>query len=221
MTFIVPKNWHRSSARWTLRKECTSGSVCHHRRLARSATLRRRAYWQASASPSEEPETEAARAAGNSEADATDNSSTSERTPEARADGDSAETSRRTPSPRPVQPREQQPPIGPRRQKPKEDEFEEVGSAEVDLSKEYKIWPGSWICVDCGWEYPQDAETPLELQPETFRCPQCGARKRRFAKKAGKVIQVTKDTSNVPILVMSALGVVAVVAFGIWAANKL
>ncbi|BDA49209.1 hypothetical protein COCOBI_13-3190 [Coccomyxa sp. Obi] len=36
------------------------------------------------------------------------------------------------------------------------------------------------ICVDCGWIYC--AKTPFEELDDTFRCPQCSAYKKRFAK---------------------------------------
>lgn len=44
------------------------------------------------------------------------------------------------------------------------------------------------VCVDCGWVYT-DA-TPFEDQPESYRCPQCQAPKRRFVpydKRTGQV----------------------------------
>mmetsp|Transcript_11534 Transcript_11534/g.48004 ORF Transcript_11534/g.48004 Transcript_11534/m.48004 type:complete len:133 (-) Transcript_11534:1558-1956(-) len=89
----------------------------------------------------------------------------------------------------------------------------------VKMTEEY--WQGEWVCVDCGYIYGQSEGVAFEELPSNFRCPQCRAPKRRFAKKAGEVVAQNADASNTQILLVSLLGLFAIVAFGIWAAQEL
>jgi len=89
----------------------------------------------------------------------------------------------------------------------------------VKMSEDF--WQGEWVCVDCGYIYGQNEGVAFEELPSNFRCPQCRAPKRRFAKKAGEVVASNADASNTQILVASLLGLFAIVAFGIWAAQEL
>ena len=82
-------------------------------------------------------------------------------------------------------------------------------------------WRGDWLCVDCGYEYKRGQKVTFENLPDSWRCPQCRAPKRRFAKKAGSTVQDTGSTSNTPIIVVSMVGLVGVLVFAIWAANNL
>jgi len=82
-------------------------------------------------------------------------------------------------------------------------------------------WRGEWLCVDCGYSYKPGRRTKFEDLPSTWKCPQCNAPKRRFAKKAGDFVQETAGTSNAPIVAFSVLGLVAMIAFGIWAGANL
>eukprot|EP00183_Erythrolobus_madagascarensis_P003375 CAMPEP_0185851562 /NCGR_PEP_ID=MMETSP1354-20130828/10385_1 /TAXON_ID=708628 /ORGANISM="Erythrolobus madagascarensis, Strain CCMP3276" /LENGTH=132 /DNA_ID=CAMNT_0028552577 /DNA_START=129 /DNA_END=527 /DNA_ORIENTATION=+ len=83
------------------------------------------------------------------------------------------------------------------------------------------IWQGDWICVDCGYVYTRDQRVKFENLPETFRCPQCRATKRRFAKKAGDKVAKTTSTSNTPIIIVSLVGLVGLLIFAVWAATSL
>jgi len=58
----------------------------------------------------------------------------------------------------------------------------------------------------------------FEDQKTGFKCPQCSAPRRRFAKKVGDKIGVTNDGGDAPILVFSIVGGLAVIGFGIYAA---
>lgn len=82
-------------------------------------------------------------------------------------------------------------------------------------------WAGEWICVDCGFVYSTKRRVQFEDLPSNWKCPQCNAPKRRFAKKAGDYIAETAATSNVPIILFSVLGLLATVAFGVWASANL
>lgn len=54
-----------------------------------------------------------------------------------------------------------------------------------------------------------------------FRCPQCSGPRRRYAKKVGDRIGTTLDGGDAPILIFSFGGVIATIAFGIWAVDNL
>lgn len=82
-------------------------------------------------------------------------------------------------------------------------------------------WQGEWICVDCGFVYKPTRRIKFEDLPASWKCPQCNAPKRRFAKKAGDFIKETSSTSNAPIIVFSIVGLLATVAFGVWASANL
>eukprot|EP00184_Porphyridium_aerugineum_P004606 CAMPEP_0184696486 /NCGR_PEP_ID=MMETSP0313-20130426/3761_1 /TAXON_ID=2792 /ORGANISM="Porphyridium aerugineum, Strain SAG 1380-2" /LENGTH=130 /DNA_ID=CAMNT_0027155117 /DNA_START=46 /DNA_END=435 /DNA_ORIENTATION=+ len=78
------------------------------------------------------------------------------------------------------------------------------------------IWQGDWECVDCNYTYSREETVKFENLPDNWRCPQCRAPKRRFAKKAGSVIAKTTSTSNTAIVVVSMVALVALLGFAIW-----
>lgn len=82
---------------------------------------------------------------------------------------------------------------------------------------------GEHVCVDCGYvfKYSPKRKVQFEELPKDWKCPQCNAPKRRFARKAGDTIALDSGTSNAPILIFSILGLVGTLAFGIWAASSL
>ncbi len=84
-------------------------------------------------------------------------------------------------------------------------------------------WDGVRVgeIVDCGFVYKPGRKVKFEDLPASWKCPQCNAPKRRFAKKAGDVIQETAGTSNTPIIIFSLVGLVATVLFGVWASTQL
>lgn len=61
----------------------------------------------------------------------------------------------------------------------------------------------------------------FEEQGAGFRCPQCSGPRRRYAKKVGDVVGTTLDGGDAPILIFSFGGVIATIAFGIWAVENL
>lgn len=82
---------------------------------------------------------------------------------------------------------------------------------------------GEHVCVDCGYvfKYSPKRKVQFEELPKDWKCPQCNAPKRRFARKAGDTIALDADTSNAPILIFSVLGLLGTLAFGVWAASSL
>jgi hypothetical protein len=61
----------------------------------------------------------------------------------------------------------------------------------------------------------------FEEQGKGFRCPQCSGPRRRYAKKVGDRVGTTLDGGDAPILIFSFGGVIATIAFGIWAVDNL
>uniref|UniRef100_A0A6S9B882 Rubredoxin-like domain-containing protein n=1 Tax=Ditylum brightwellii TaxID=49249 RepID=A0A6S9B882_9STRA len=93
----------------------------------------------------------------------------------------------------------------------------------IEEEKAAKFWQGEWVCKDCGYIY-QRAECAgmyFEEQGAGFRCPQCSGPRRRYAKKVGDVVGTTLDGGDAPILIFSFGGVIATIAFGIWAVENL
>lgn len=82
---------------------------------------------------------------------------------------------------------------------------------------------GEHVCVDCGYvfKYSPKRKVQFEQLPKDWKCPQCNAPKRRFARKAGDTIALDAGTSNAPILIFSILGLLGTLAFGVWAASSL
>mmetsp|Transcript_11587 Transcript_11587/g.23552 ORF Transcript_11587/g.23552 Transcript_11587/m.23552 type:complete len:133 (+) Transcript_11587:55-453(+) len=91
----------------------------------------------------------------------------------------------------------------------------------VQMAAEGQSWEGDWVCVDCGYIYERSNATKFEALGEAWRCPQCKAPKRRFAKKAGDFVQETADTTNAPIVAASLVGLAALVLFSVWAIKSL
>lgn len=100
-------------------------------------------------------------------------------------------------------------------------EMPKEAKAAKERGENVQYWKGEWICVDCGYIYKPNRKITFEDLPSTWKCPQCNAPKRRFAKKAGDFIAESAGTSNIPIIVFSVIGVVATIAFGIWANSQL
>lgn len=86
-----------------------------------------------------------------------------------------------------------------------------------------KYWEGEWVCKDCGYIYnrAECAGMFFEEQSPGFRCPQCSGPRRRYAKKVGDRVGTTLDGGDAPILIFSFGGVIATIAFGIWAVDNL
>ncbi|GKY92488.1 hypothetical protein MPSEU_000219200 [Mayamaea pseudoterrestris] len=93
--------------------------------------------------------------------------------------------------------------------------------AKAEAAGDY--WKGEWVCKDCGYIYQRGecAGLYFEEQGPGFRCPQCSGPRRRYAKKVGDVVGTTLDGGDAPILLFSFGGVIATIAFGIWAVNNL
>ena len=84
-------------------------------------------------------------------------------------------------------------------------------------------WAGEWVCKDCGYIYNRNecAGMYFEEQGAGFRCPQCSGPRRRYAKKVGDRVGTTLDGGDAPILLFSFGGLIATIAFGIWAVQNL
>lgn len=100
-------------------------------------------------------------------------------------------------------------------------EMPEEAKKAVAAGDNVGYWQGEWICVDCGFVYKPTRRVKFEDLPGSWKCPQCNAPKRRFAKKAGDYIAETAGTSNLPIIVFSIVGLIATIAFGFWASANL
>lgn len=94
-------------------------------------------------------------------------------------------------------------------------------AAEAEKAAQY--WSGEWVCKDCGYIYDRGecAGMYFEEQGAGFRCPQCSGPRRRYAKKVGDRVGTTLDGGDAPILIFSIGGMLATVAFGIWAVDNL
>lgn len=86
-----------------------------------------------------------------------------------------------------------------------------------------KYWQGEWVCKDCGYIYNRGecAGMYFEEQGPGFRCPQCSGPRRRYAKKVGDRVGTTLDGGDAPILLFSFGGLIATIAFGVWAVQNL
>jgi len=73
-------------------------------------------------------------------------------------------------------------------------------------------WEAEWICADCGYIYNERAfgATKFEDLQMGFKCPACAAPRRRFARKLGDKIGTTLDGGDGPILIFSAVSLVAI-----------
>jgi rubredoxin len=92
-----------------------------------------------------------------------------------------------------------------------------------EAEKAALYWAGEWVCKDCGYIYNpgECAGMYFEEQGAGFRCPQCSGPRRRYAKKVGDRVGTTLDGGDAPILIFSLGGMVATIAFGIWAVDNL
>lgn len=79
----------------------------------------------------------------------------------------------------------------------------------------------SHIVVSCLHIQRECAGMFFEEQGPGFRCPQCSGPRRRYAKMVGDRVGTTLDGGDAPILLFSFGGVIATIAFGIWAVNNL
>ena len=88
------------------------------------------------------------------------------------------------------------------------------------MSDASNYWQGEWVCAECGYIY----ETKnfdyvyFEEQKRGFKCPQCSAPRRRFAKKVGDKVGITNDGGDAPIIAFSVIGGLATLLFGVYAA---
>mmetsp|Transcript_22722 Transcript_22722/g.25867 ORF Transcript_22722/g.25867 Transcript_22722/m.25867 type:complete len:146 (+) Transcript_22722:127-564(+) len=91
------------------------------------------------------------------------------------------------------------------------------------IEEEALYWEGEWVCRDCGYIYNRNecAGMFFEEQGKGFRCPQCSGPRRRYAKKVGDVVGTTLDGGDAPILLFSIGGMIATIAFGVWAVDNL
>ncbi|CAE7944548.1 rub [Symbiodinium sp. KB8] len=74
----------------------------------------------------------------------------------------------------------------------------------VRNGKQY--WEGEWICADCGYIYNERSfGMKFEDLQQGFKCPQCAAPRRRFARKLGDKIGTTLDGGDTPIIIFTAV----------------
>mmetsp|Transcript_137201 Transcript_137201/g.293118 ORF Transcript_137201/g.293118 Transcript_137201/m.293118 type:complete len:147 (-) Transcript_137201:73-513(-) len=96
----------------------------------------------------------------------------------------------------------------------------EARGARVARAAGEDYWEGEWICADCGYIYNERSfgQKFEELQMG-FKCPQCAAPRRRFARKLGDKIGTTLDGGDTPIILFSLAALVAVFAIAYFALN--
>ncbi|CEM16421.1 unnamed protein product [Vitrella brassicaformis CCMP3155] len=92
-------------------------------------------------------------------------------------------------------------------------------AAETTLTPPEGYWQGEWVCADCGYIYDPSlfGNKWFEDQGPGFKCPQCQAPRRRFAKKVGSVVGQKIGGGDAPIVIFSFLGLALVVAAAVWA----
>jgi len=91
-----------------------------------------------------------------------------------------------------------------------------VVARRVAATKEY--WEGEWICADCGYIYNERSfGDKFEELKMGFKCPQCAAPRRRFARKLGDKIGTTLDGGDTPIIIFSLASLLAVFAIAYFA----
>lgn len=95
-------------------------------------------------------------------------------------------------------------------------------SSRTMVMAEKQYWEGEWVCADCGYIYDKDSFNGKYFEDQTagFKCPQCSGPRRRFAKKVGDKIGITRDGGDLPIVLFSLLGGLGVIAFGIYMAGQ-
>ena len=81
-------------------------------------------------------------------------------------------------------------------------------------SRIYSIYIYYIYSAECAGMY-------FEEQGAGFLCPQCSGPRRRYAKKVGDRVGTTLDGGDAPILIFSFGGLIATIAFGIWAVQNL
>ncbi len=80
---------------------------------------------------------------------------------------------------------------------------------------------GEWVCSDCGYVYDQQSDTDgrglyFEQQQRGYKCPQCQAPRKRFAKKLGDEWGATRDGGNdLPLYAFTAIGLAATLWFAL------
>ncbi|GJQ15378.1 hypothetical protein GpartN1_g7169.t1 [Galdieria partita] len=79
---------------------------------------------------------------------------------------------------------------------------------------------GKWVCMDCGYVYPDDASVAFEDLPDNWRCPLCGSPKRRFFKKQGNKV-VARMSDDRWMIVVALSFSIALIWFGYWAIHNL
>eukprot|EP00930_Biecheleria_cincta_P022657 TRINITY_DN16519_c0_g1_i1.p1 TRINITY_DN16519_c0_g1~~TRINITY_DN16519_c0_g1_i1.p1 ORF type:complete len:196 (-),score=41.32 TRINITY_DN16519_c0_g1_i1:63-602(-) len=83
--------------------------------------------------------------------------------------------------------------------------------SKVKLQAEKQYWEGEWICADCGYIYNERAYgSKFEDLQMGYKCPQCAAPRRRFARKLGDKIGTTLDGGDTPIIIFSVVCLVIV-----------
>eukprot|EP00448_Togula_jolla_P001146 CAMPEP_0170613356 /NCGR_PEP_ID=MMETSP0224-20130122/24229_1 /TAXON_ID=285029 /ORGANISM="Togula jolla, Strain CCCM 725" /LENGTH=149 /DNA_ID=CAMNT_0010938953 /DNA_START=64 /DNA_END=513 /DNA_ORIENTATION=+ len=86
----------------------------------------------------------------------------------------------------------------------------QVSRVGMQGAKEY--WEGEWICADCGYIYNERSfGMKFEDQQMGYKCPSCAAPRRRFARKLGDKIGTTLDGGDTPIIIFSAVALLAVI----------
>uniref|UniRef100_A0A7S0AH55 Rubredoxin-like domain-containing protein n=1 Tax=Pyrodinium bahamense TaxID=73915 RepID=A0A7S0AH55_9DINO len=93
-----------------------------------------------------------------------------------------------------------------------------LGRGQRSALRAKNYWEGEWICADCGYIYNERAfGQKFEDLQAGFKCPNCAAPRRRFARKLGDKIGTTLDGGDTPILIFSAVALVVVLGIAYYA----